>query len=233
MKTTDLIVVHPDNVLFPPWMTWVVRHSNQFSQIHITIHKKHIEGWDFTQDIKEYFAPIKNVHIYELADDFSQDWRNRAINYCIDQSKSERVLFMEQDMFIKPDAFEEALDSTEDAVLTIIDGRIHPCFLLAKRELIDKTSRDFSANPPAYDHFGKFTKELTEIPGITTSYLKNRYFHMAGLTQNYTLVQIGQKPNHDIPDLVLYNIISLGSNEKYNQLAHLTEQAIAPLGDFL
>lgn len=237
--TTDLIVVQPDNLLFPVWNSWLESYHLLFNEIHIAIHKKNIDGWCFTDDIKENLLKIKNVRIHEPQEDITTDWRNRAVNYCIDQSSGERLLFMEQDFFIKKEKLIRALSSKKDVVFVSVNGRIHPCFLLVKRSVVNGTSKNFSASPPDYDHFGLFTREIMH-PVYSWESIDDGWFHMAGLTQNYTLVEMEQAPNHDLVNLCAYNkesilknLSGLAASEKYDILAQKMQEVVAPITEFL
>ena len=234
----DIVFTHPDNVLFPIWMNWINDHRKEFNRILVSIHKKHIDGWDFTPEIKTW-AKTCDVDIFEPEVNHSIDWRNLSVNHCLDNSSSEWILFLEGDFFVKniEKLFKDfELHIPHHKIAGYAQGtRLHPSFLLVDREIINKTSRDFS--PIETDHFGKFSREILKEVGdyYDLDMLHNgSWFHMNGLTQNYTLVQLGEKPNHDIPSFMLYNITSLDLKyPRYNELCHLAEQSLTGLGAFI
>ena len=70
---------------------------------------------------------------------------------------------------------------------------VHPCFLLIKRELLDKTKKDFRAHPETIgsDHFAMITKDAQEL-GAKIVKLQDlgwtdpeHAFHLGGLTYPY------------------------------------------------
>ena len=68
---------------------------------------------------------------------------------------------------------------------------IHPAFLFIKRELLEKTSKDFSARPDkGADHFGLITQELErmKVPIWYTQengFTEEDAFHQGGINMNY------------------------------------------------
>lgn len=228
----DLVITLPNNVVFTLWSNWITKNQFRFNKVYVALHQKNIEGYDFTEEIKRLLKDVKNVVFIEGINPMDgSDWRNEAINKCLDLSESEYVLFMEPDVFLSTNTVFSLLEKNtlEDNVCWMTQqGRIHPALLLVPRMYINETDKDFS--PVETDHFGKFTRELKElhyIPQTSTGYIPGQlYFHMNGLTQNFTLLELGQVPNHDLPNFIEYckNSIVFGGSQKYSELV---EKAIS------
>ncbi len=247
--TIDIILTQPNNVPFPLWSKWLLNNAQRFQTIYIALHQKNMPGYDFTDLIHKMFFPLTNVVWIDGINPMDgSDWRSAAINACLEKSTAENVLFMEQDFFIK--------DSNE--FFTYVNGcmnksigippvvgffqgeRYHPAFLCVKRSEIEKTSKDFSSID--IDHFGKFTRELREHRFFDIQEKWSPWFHMNGLTQNYTLAQQGLPPNHDIANFLLYNrkarecVTDLAPWEMTDRFVDLTfkaEKLLSPLSDYL
>lgn len=153
--------------------------------------------WDFTKEVMKLMEGEHNIYFLMPPGHVIGDWRNVATNRALSISQSDTVLFMEQDFFIESgghltNAWAQLINY--DAVGFKQEERIHPAFLLVKRKFIDMTSKDFSANPPHYDHFGKFTQELEEKK-CNIKVLKDGFMHMNGLTHNFNLCMRNEVEN--------------------------------------
>lgn len=133
------------------------------------------------------------------------DWRQAETEPCLALSDSEWILFMEQDFFVTD--WDKLWTKVEEAMKTAeLVGwwnetafpYVHPCFLLIKRSVLDKTRKDFRAHPeiPGCDHFAMITHDAVEngvnaSNGKLVSLLQLGFvdwvnaFHMGGLTYPY------------------------------------------------
>jgi len=128
------------------------------------------------------------------------DWRQVETEPCLELSDSEWILFMEQDFFVddwpklwldvdKAMEISDMIGWWNDTTLPYV----HPCFLLIKRELLDKTKKDFRAHPEIHgcDHFALITRDAQELGAKITKLQDIGYvnwenaFHMGGLTYPY------------------------------------------------
>lgn len=190
MIKPDLIVCQPSHVDYPLFRYNLKRFRRYFENVYITLTQDSITP-DLRPFLIETMQDVTFVRPPEAAD--RPDWRDRAVReVLINFSKSEWVLFMEQDFLIKDASFFEKVLNTQehDAVLYMEGPRIHPAFALVRRAVVGRTSMDFAANPPKYDHFGLFFKQLAD--SCTWMELedarlveKDDFYHLAGLTQNY------------------------------------------------
>lgn len=221
MKSCDLIVTQPNNVFFPLWTKWLIKNSYRFSKIFIAIHQKNIDGYNFSNLIKSLLKPVSNVVFVEDINPMDgSDWRNIAVNKCLELSKSEVVWFAEQDFFIfEAESFFENVETALEGNYGVVGywqgERLHPACLFAFRTVIDTTRKDFSA--AEVDHFYRFTKDLKDVPIFNLESISEQWFHMNGLTSNYTLVELGQKPNYDLGNFIIYNSLSREVIKSFSQ----------------
>ena len=128
------------------------------------------------------------------------DWRQVETEPCLELSTADWILFTEADFFV--DNWDKFFDDIHKAMESAdIIGwwnathfpYIHPCFLLIKREMLDKTKKDFRAHPetPGLDHFALITKDaldngakLIKLQDLGWKDWENA-FHMGGLTYPY------------------------------------------------
>ena len=88
---------------------------------------------------------------------------------------------------------------------------------------MDKTSKDKSARPPAYDHFGLFFQEALRLSNSADLeqiglHKGEDYYHLAGLVQNYHA-----KPFHKPNAFLTYNRLALDLPVAYNDFREKME----------
>lgn len=201
------LITQPIHLDFPIFRYNMARFQKYFSSIWIALSNHYVADQDLGNFVRAQLPFANFLEVKRTRD----DWRNDAVNTMLDHTENEKyILFLEQDFLIKDDSFFERVFKDDiDFAYYKEDQRVHPAFVLIKRELVDKTSKNFSAWPPG-DHFYKFFQELP--PGIDIEHLgvKNRedYYHMAGLSQNYQNFKYDEpffKPNN----FLVYNRLSL------------------------
>lgn len=195
-----VLFVQPKHLDYPVWRYNLERFRDYFDSVWIALSDHWVEGQDLSNFVRAKLQWCNFLEFKRSRD----DWRDDAINALLDKVDTEYVLFMEQDFLIKDNAFfEKVFVKPHDFIYYKEDQRIHPSFALVKRSVVDKTSRDFSAQPPG-DHFYNFFNELP--PGINIEELgvknKEDYVHMAGTSQNYRNFEYGDPFYH--PNNFLY-----------------------------
>lgn len=129
------------------------------------------------------------------------DWRQAETEPCLEQSDAEWILFLEQDFFVDDwpkllHRLEVEMDEGADMIGWWNPSAfpyVHPCFLLIKRELLDKTKKDFRAHPEidGCDHFAMITRDAEKLGAKIVKLQDMGYkdwenaFHMGGLTYPY------------------------------------------------
>ena len=205
----DLIVTWPKNMDYPLWREMVRKYRTEFNNV-IIVWMEPNKGEDYTDFIKE--AMFKDFVLFVESPRIlpGEDWRNVAVNAGLEQSlHAPWIWFTEQDFFPGTHFFKLIDDQSVfdyDIYYTNDRGRMHPCNILIKRELLNQTSKDFSAAPEkGYDHFGKIQADLKELP--YKAWVIDEYFqlgpestrtfeHLNGLTHNFNLLSDGQKSNY-------------------------------------
>lgn len=239
MRNPDLICIWPKHLDYPPFRLFIRLYRSFFSKVIVVFTDMH-SFWDFTEEVMTHmqFDGVTFEFSYPAIGD---DWRNAATNQGLYKSDSPWVLFMEQDFFIKSHKDLEHIWSRREFfnVIGFEEGkRLHPAFLLASRKSIDKTSKDFSAKPPEYDHFGKFTNELDskEVCLLDEIEIKKNigYQHMNGLSHNIYLASTNNVENiYKREEFIKYLKSSTTNIEVSDKYKMLLELCLKNLGEKL
>lgn len=186
----------------------MIENRSRFGKVIICLTDMSIRDPDYRLYLKESLSRYGIIFLDIPRAESGQDWRNEAIDRALKVSDGDYVLFTEQD-FLPTDneTFWSMVDcdlDDEKEVITVLQGdRWHPCFLLVKRDLLEKTSKDFGVVTDRLDHFGKFQQELEEI-NPKLSFIQNCWHHMNGLSQNLYLLQAGENPNYNPKEFKKY-----------------------------
>lgn len=223
MNKPDVLVVWPKDTDYPLFRYSLEKYREYFDQVYIAISDNGTPE-DYTHFLTNN---IKDAHFKFIPRaEAGQDWRSVAVNTMLEKSTADRVLFIEQDFLIKDERFFEVLLNVNeyDALYYDEQGRMHPALALVPRHLIERTSKDFSARPPAYDHFGLFFKELIHLCNATDLetvglHKGQDFYHLAGLTQNYHAEPFF-KPN----EFLTYNRYALKLPIPFNEFRDKMEQ---------
>ncbi len=213
MIKPDIIVAYPRHLIFPLWNKYIRENRDRFAKVIVIMTDMSVDA-DYTQYLKDWFG---NDNITIVANDpvaAKDDWRNVAVNKGLRLSDSKLVIFTEQD-FLPNEGFWQYLKglmTISNVISYFQDGRMHPCFILAPRDIIELTSKNFSAKPPDHDHFGQFQKDIEyfsfylqdEFEVVIGKIQPDQAVHMNGLSQNLYLLQIGEEPNYRPDDFKEY-----------------------------
>lgn len=197
MEKFDVILTWPRNVDYPLFRQFIKENRDRFGKVIIAFHETN-NGYDFRNFISD--AMINDRIIFLIPDpDPRDDWRNQSVNLCLNFSDSKWVWFTEQDFFIDdPGKFWGYVDIIVDKFC--IGGmkvvkRVHPGCLFVKREVLDKTGKNFSVIPGRGDHFSKFQEDIEDMKIPFFEIPADIYHHMAGYSSNFYLFSTGAKPN--------------------------------------
>lgn len=220
----DIIVVWPKDTDFPLFRYNLKRYRKYFDKVLIAVSDNGTLE-NYTDFFHKELSEIAQLKFVPRADG-TKDWRNVAVNTMLEKSTASHVLFIEPDFLIKDERFFEVLLNMSDYDFIYYDegGRVHPACALVPRHLIERTSKDFSARPPAYDHFGLFFMELLRISNsadLDTLGIHDRedYYHLAGLTQNYHA-----RPYYKPNEFLTYNRLCLKLPVRFNDFRLRMEQ---------
>lgn len=197
MFKPDLIVCWPQHLDYPLWREFIHDNRSRFYRVIVVFTNMNTDG-DYRQWIKDVMAQDDIAFMHNDSVSAEQDWRNVAVNKALSYSKSEWVFFTEQDFIPKGNFWKEVDDMAKRVEVFgyFQEGRLHPCCIFIKREMLDKTHKDFGVVKDELDHFGRLQQDLENeeiIIGMIPSYLGH---HLNGLSQNMWMLQHGEEPNY-------------------------------------
>ena len=182
---------------YPLWRKMIQDNRDKFSKVILYPSKQHgvVDLEDF------WLSQFPETWVKREPIDYGvTDWRQGETEPLIKESDAEWLWFMEADFFVSdwPKFFkdmEEAM-KTSDMIGCWSPSQfpyMHPCCLLMRRSLFDKTNKDFRAHPEILgsDHFAMLTRDAERLEAkITTledlGYKEwEDYFHLGGLTYAY------------------------------------------------
>ena len=215
MVKPDVFLVWPQHIDYPFARYMLSRYRSYFAEVYIAI-TDHGQMEDYSQFLINNLSPLAKLKRIPKG---QGDWRNNAVHVLLSESTGSWVLFLEQDFLIRDERFFEVLLNTSDYNFLYYDhaGRVHPACALVTRDIIDKTGRNFSASPPAFDHFGLFFSEVLRMANsadLETLGLHDGedYYHLAGLTENYHAT-----PYHKPNQFLTYNHYAQQLPVAYNE----------------
>ncbi len=207
MKKIDIIVTWPKNNDYPLWRYFIRANRPRFNKVIVCFMESN-SGESYREFVMQEMAQDNITFLESPTIGPDQDWRDVAVNYSLQYSDGDWVWFTEQDFFTLT-RFWNIVNVTIEAELNesigVLDGpRLHPCCLFIKRELLDKTSKFFGIKSGVFDHFGKIQKDLEHKKIKTYILPETCYKHLAGLSQNFYLLSIGQQPNYKPEEFTKY-----------------------------
>ena len=194
----DLIVCNQRHVIFPLWMEFIQDNRDRFDKVIIVFTDMKVPDLDYRNYMQDQMEKDKITFLDCLPVEGDEDWRNKAINMALTVSEAEWIYFTEQDFLPNERFWKEidALSNRTDVFGWYQGGRLHPCCIFIKRELLNRTHKDFGVTKDVSDHFGKFQEDLDKkdiIIGVIHPTLGE---HMNGLSQNMYMLQSGLEPNY-------------------------------------
>jgi len=212
MIKPDIIVTQPTHVDFPLFRYQIRQYRHLYNNVIVHFSQHH--GKPDVSKFIEQAMGHDNVICVKHQPPSAKDWRDVAVKGCLRYVSSSHILFLEQDFIIKNPLLLDFVFSNNDKTIGFREpgsDRLHPAFLFITKDKLWKTSRDFGANAPEWDHFGKISKELEDINEVPLL-LPNTGFktptdweHIAGLTHNYSMVVKKQSPNYQPERFREYN----------------------------
>lgn len=209
------ITIHctwPVGTDFPLFRRWLANIHPNFPNQVISFSNNH-QRLDLTNFLKNTLSSQGVVLFDAPVIKSGQDWRNEATRAALGSLNTKWIWFLEPDFFVDSDAFFPAFLSAKTDIVAYPEAdRLHPCCLLVLKELLDKTSRDFSSNPGVWDHFGLFGQELKTLAPFTSlpslGLVESRDFlHLTGLTHNYDRFIADLSPTNP-EDFLTYNHVA-------------------------
>ncbi len=214
----DVLVAWPRHCDYPLWREQLRYQRGLFGRVLVAFTNHHGRH-DYRRFVAGDLDGVAECFDADLAEspNVVADWRDIAVNACLERSTADWVLFTEQDLLLRdPTGFWERLGRLETAGAAgwkdMGSDRWHPSFLLARRELVEGTRRWFGPEP--VDHFYAFGRELQQLVEIFD--LRDEFgfgcfgetdadvMHMAGLSHNHRLADSGQPVTFKPDDFAFY-----------------------------
>ena len=233
-------------------MTWPSGFDYPLCRLQLSLFKKYfgrVIVAHYRHGSPDFISFLASAHrdwIFVESAETGEAWRERCVELALAKSQSESVLFCEQDFFWKEDRFLESVlrwSGSRDTIGIDQGNRLHPCFLLTKRSLIEKTSKDFSVQGEHLDHFSKFTQEL--IAGGSFIDLKNiglfqgkDWYHFSSLTWNlFRIKDQNLREFHEPENFLIYNYLSrtnrIPQDKRWIAFTYYAESLLSTYGNFL
>ena len=184
---------------YPLWRRWLEKYRNHFNKVILYPSRHHgvIDLQKFLEEqVKETWV---NDHVIDWTTP-NIDWRMAEVTPCLDYVESDWIWFMEPDFFVRDwDRFfndAQKLMGKSDTFGWWNETNfpyVHPCCLFIKRELLDRTNKDFRAHSEinGADHFAMVTHDAKKLGAKIIKLQDVGYvewedaFHLGGLTYPY------------------------------------------------
>lgn len=205
---------------YPIFRYWMEKYKRNFKKI-ILFPSRHHGVIDLEDFHKKHISNVTWVKETDI--DWTEpgiDWRQVETERCLKYSDADWILFIEQDFMVKDwELLFGILQKTMKNYEMIgwwnntAYPYMHPCFLLIKRELLEKTRKDFRAHPEIIgaDHFANITRDveanngrILKLQNMGFKQLENA-FHLGGLTYVYQdWVKSGKSVDRAVSPMLLY-----------------------------
>lgn len=201
----DVLVVWPRNCDYPLWRQFIRDNRTRFNEIIIVFMETN-QGENYRQFVRDAMFQDHALCLDSPIIQSGQDWRNVAVNAGLQHSlHSQWIWFTEQDFFPKHGFFEEVEHYSDHDYIGVLEGkRTHPASLFVKREILNKTQKDFGIIPNIADHFAMIVADLGAIRANGAILSPDLYTHMNGLSHNISLLERGEAPNWKPEELKKY-----------------------------
>lgn len=187
-----------DYPLFREWIRkWGVNFFDEII-IYWDVQFRHPFYWAFIQQDLAQFPEIKFLDPVDYGFG-TGDWRHASTTELIKHATGDWIVSIEQDWFSSNwEMFFEKMSTDMERVDMFgwwnqtNNPYIHPAFWGIKRELLEKTNKDFSAHPEinGSDHFAMISYDVLKLNAKIERYdadfsPDSWIFHLGGVNQNY------------------------------------------------
>lgn len=194
----DLVICWGINTDYPLWRAWLRRNRSRFNEVIISFSPAY-GGINYREFIKNVMRDDYCLFVNDEATPAGEDWRSHATNRALLHSyNAPYIWFTEQDFFPTDEFWQELDEAPESDYYKVDDkGRLHPCSLLIKREVLNKTKKNFGIVPDISDHFSIIQRDLERMGASYFISSPDKYKHFNGWTSNFYLITQGQAPNYN------------------------------------
>ena len=194
----SLIVSHITACDYPLWRQWIRTWGiNYFDEIiiYMDVQMRYPFYWAFVEQDLAQFPEIKFIDPVPV----EKDWRATSTTELLKHATGDWIFSIEQDWVCRNwgehfGAMTESLNNSDFFGWwnPTNNPYIHPAFWAIKRELLEKTSKDFSAHPEinGSDHFAMITYDVLKLGAKIDKYggdvqPDSLHFHLGGINHNY------------------------------------------------
>lgn len=206
MITPDLLVSWPRNCDYPLWRKFIRENRARFNEV-IIVFTETSSGDNFWDFVRQSMIPDGVTCLYSPNPGSGQDWRDVAMHHALAHVRSEWIWFTEQDFYPLGGFWEDVewgRDSGNEVIAAFEGDRMHPCSIFIKRELLNRTTKNFGIVPGKSDHFGALQRDLEVLKKDVWTINPTTYKHYNGLSQNFYLGYLGQTPNYKLDEFQDY-----------------------------
>ena len=236
----DVLITWPSGVDYPLCRLQLRTFRKYFNDVILTFYPHGVP--DFTDFVRKTHKEFKVI----LSTVVGETWREKCVLKGLENSKSDEVLFTEQDFFFKDEKFLERVNEarTQYDIVGIKQGnRLHPCFLRTSRKLVDLTSKDFSVQGDNKDHFQKFSEELLKLGTFIDlkdlGLFEGRdWYHFSSMTWNlFRIKDENTREMHEVNEFLVYNAMSrtnkIPQDRRWELMTFYTDLLLTKFGRFL
>lgn len=188
----DLIVSWPRHMDYPLWRQVIHEERGRFAKVIVVLTNMNVNK-DYSNFIKKAMR-VDGITFFMISPaEAEEDWRDMAIKGALKESNAPWIFFTEQDFFWNT-GFWECVSEQESKygyIVGMVGERVHPCCIFLKRNVLNKTSKDFGVIRDVSDHFSRIQNDLANEPRFEIP--QDLWFHFGGLSQNMFLLMNGSK----------------------------------------
>lgn len=199
----DLIVSWPRHMDYPLWRQCIHEERGRFAKVIAVLTNMNVDK-DYSNFIEQAMAGDGVTFITVPPAGSKEDWRNVAVRRALKESNAPWVWFTEQD-FIWNTGFWECVGEASEKysyMAAMVGDRVHPCCIFLRRDILNKTNKDFSVIRDVSDHFSRIQNDLTKEPRFEVP--QELWFHFGGLSQNMLLLMQGSRELYLPHDFTAY-----------------------------
>lgn len=236
----DVLITWPSGIDYPLCRLQLTKYRSYFNRIIIS----------YYEHGKPDFIPfLKRAHPdwdWVQSPQTSVSWRETAVLKGLEKSEADYVLFTEQDFFWKNENFlKKTFEAAEKwGTVGIRQGtRLHPCYLLTRRYILNGTSLDFSARGQHQDHFSGVSQDIFSLDSLADLsnlglFFGRDWYHFSSMTWNlFRIKDQNCREFHEPENFLIYNYLSrtkeVPQDPRWIAFTYYVETLLSSFGQFL
>jgi len=236
----DVLLTWPSGIDYPLCRLQLTKYRSWFNKIIISYYDHGTP--DFIPFLRVNYPDWTWVESPQT----SVSWRETAVLKGLEVSKSEYVLFLEQDFFWKKAQFLARTFSAAEKYGTVgikQGTRLHPAYLLTRRYILDAGCLDFSAPGQDRDHFWGVSQDILALDSLAelkdlALFPGRDWYHFSSMTWNLFRIKDGNiREFHEIENFMIYNYLSrtnqVPQDSRWIAFTYYCESLLSTYGRFL